>query len=59
MTNIENQETQFMIYRDGQVDKAYYYKVQAEKALRLVGHLAYVALETTVNVLDELVASAQ
>lgn len=56
---LQNQETQFMIYRDGELDKGYYYKQQAIKFAKVVGHLAYTGLEITVNALDELVQAAQ
>lgn len=56
---IEQEPQIFMIYRDGELDKMHYLKQRAEIILRGVGHVAYKALETTVNVMDEVLQSAQ
>lgn len=55
--NIE--ETKFMIYRDGHLDKSWYYRKQAERFVRATGRLVFIALETTLEALDEFVQSAQ
>lgn len=57
--NIEQTNQIFMIYRDGELDRASYYRQKAEIILRGVGHVAYKALEGTVNVLDEMLQAAQ
>lgn len=48
-------QTQFMVYRDGQIDKQYYIKKQSERLIRAIGSMSYKAIETSVNALDELV----
>lgn len=54
--NIETQNpVQFLIYRNGELDKAFYYKQQAERVLRGVGSIAYKALTITCDRLDEMV----
>lgn len=54
--NTETQNSiQFMIYRNGELDKAFYYKQQAERLLRGVGSIAYKALDITFDRLDEMV----
>lgn len=53
--NQNNQPKQFLIYRDGELDKLHYCRTQAERVLRGVGHVAYKSLELAVNVVDEMV----
>lgn len=56
--NTYEQPAQFMIYREGEVDKAYYMKVQATRLLRGLGHVSYKALDITLSAMDELVQAA-
>ncbi len=50
----ETEKQQFMIYREGRLDKAYYFKVQARRLLRSTRKAAYSSLETGLDALDQV-----